>query len=167
MKKLDKAAKIATIIVAILSFLTFIINYLLWWMFKRKSRTQSPALYFPSKKIRKIRVPFIDKFPKIPYFWIMVTALENRKQQLIQDILKLEKEEDVSKIEAQVKEIQSSDDFISKIKPTRKGVTLEQLIEEQNYTPIKREEFFAKTKALDIQEPLEDLLAQLTPWTIF
>jgi len=31
MKKLDKAAKIATIIVAILSFLTFIINYLLWW----------------------------------------------------------------------------------------------------------------------------------------
>ena len=93
----------------------------------------------------------------------MVTALDNRKQQLIQDILKLEKEEDVSKIEAQVKEIQSSDDFISKIKPTRKGVTIEQLIKEQDYKPIKREEFFAKAKALDIQEPLEDLLAQLTP----
>jgi len=92
----------------------------------------------------------------------MVTALDNRKQQLVQDILKLEKEEDVSKIEAQVKEIQSSDDFISKIKPTRKGVTLEQLIEEQNYTPIKREEFFAKAKELNIEEPLEVLLAQLT-----
>lgn len=91
----------------------------------------------------------------------MVTALDNRKQQLIQDILKLEREDDVSKIEAQVKAIQSSNDFISQIKPTRKGVTVEQLIEEQNYTPIKREEFFAKAKALDIQEPLEDLLAQL------
>jgi len=128
----------------------------------KKPDATRPALYFPSKKIRKIRVPFIDKFPKIPYFWNMVTALDNRKQQLIQDILKLEKEEDVSKIEAQVKEIQSSDDFISKIKPTRKSVTLEQLIEEQNYTPIKREEFFAKAKELNIEEPLEVLLAQLT-----
>jgi len=52
--------------------------------------------------------------------------------------------------------------FIQDIRPTRKGVTIEQLIEEQNYTPIKREDFFAKTKALDIQEPLEVLLAQLT-----
>jgi len=37
----------------------------------------------------------------------MVTALDNRKQQLIQDILKLEREDDVSKIEAQVKAIQT------------------------------------------------------------
>jgi len=30
-----------------------------------------------------------------------------------------------------------------------------------NYTPIKRENFFAKAKDLNIEEPLEDLLAQL------
>jgi len=30
-----------------------------------------------------------------------------------------------------------------------------------NYTPIKRENFFAKAKELNIEEPLEDLLAQL------
>lgn len=52
--------------------------------------------------------------------------------------------------------------FIRDIKPTRKGVTIEQLIEEQNYTPIKREEFSAKAKELNIEEPLEVLLAQLT-----
>lgn len=91
----------------------------------------------------------------------MTTTLDNRKQRLIQEILKLDREDDVSKVEAQVEAIQSANAVLQQIKPTRKGVTLEQLIEEQNYTPIKKEEFFAKAKALNIEEPLEDLLAQL------
>jgi len=56
----------------------------------------------------------------------------------------------------------SNNKDIPPIKSTRKDVTIEQLIKEQNYTPIKRKDFFAKAKDLNIEEPLEVLLAQLT-----
>jgi hypothetical protein len=49
------------------------------------------------------------------------------------------------------------------VKPIRKAVPLKQLLEEQNYKPIDREEFFKKAAELNIEEPLEDLLAMLTP----
>ncbi|MEM9888581.1 MAG: hypothetical protein AAF849_21980 [Bacteroidota bacterium] len=53
--------------------------------------------------------------------------------------------------------------FWEAVKPIRKGVTLEQIMREQNYKPIDREEFFRKAEELNIEEPLEDLLAMLTP----
>jgi len=37
------------------------------------------------------------------------------------------------------------------------------LIDEQNYTPIKAEEFYKEVAELNIEEPLEELLAMLTP----
>lgn len=47
------------------------------------------------------------------------------------------------------------------VRPIRKSVTLEELIAEQNYQPIKKEEFFRKTSELEIEESLEELLAML------
>lgn len=47
------------------------------------------------------------------------------------------------------------------VKPMRKHVTIEEMIEEQNYKPISREEFYEKIADLNIEEPLEDLLAML------
>ncbi|MEM1326268.1 MAG: hypothetical protein AAGI23_09960 [Bacteroidota bacterium] len=49
------------------------------------------------------------------------------------------------------------------VKPTRKGVTIDQMIKEQNYKPIVAEEFFKEAAELNIEEPIEDLLAMLTP----
>ena len=53
--------------------------------------------------------------------------------------------------------------FRSAVKPIRQSVTIAQLIDEQNYTPIKAEEFYKEVAELNIEEPLEELLAMLTP----
>ncbi|MEM9846872.1 MAG: hypothetical protein AAF847_03215 [Bacteroidota bacterium] len=63
----------------------------------------------------------------------------------------------------------AADDFEEKaqfwkaVKPIRKNVSLEQILEEQNYKPIDREEFFNAADDLNIEEPLDELLAMLTP----
>ncbi len=91
----------------------------------------------------------------------MTKKLDSRKYRLIQEILKLDNEHDVSKIEQQVQSIKQLMGIQAAIKPIRKSLTIEQMIEEQNYTPIKREDFFKKAEELQIEEPLEKLLEQL------
>ena len=46
-------------------------------------------------------------------------------------------------------------------KPMRKSIDIEELKKEQNYTPVNKEEFFKKIGALNIEEPLEDLLRMI------
>ena len=92
----------------------------------------------------------------------MTKKLDSRKYRLIQEILKLDNEQDVTKMEQQVQSIKQLTDIQAAIKPIRKSLAIEQMIEEQNYTPIKREEFFKKAEQLQIEEPLEKLLADLT-----
>ena len=46
-------------------------------------------------------------------------------------------------------------------KPMRKKLDLEELKREQNWKPIDRKEFDRLVKELDIQEPLEQLLADI------
>ncbi len=48
-------------------------------------------------------------------------------------------------------------------KPIRKGVTLAQLAQEQGYTKTNWQRVHQLAKDMAIQEPIEDLLAQLTP----
>jgi len=47
-------------------------------------------------------------------------------------------------------------------RPIRPHFDLEEIKREQGYQPINREELEELIKELDIQEPLEDLLAMLT-----
>jgi len=47
------------------------------------------------------------------------------------------------------------------MQPTRPHVTVAELVKEQNYQPIPREEFYKLADELDIQEPIEDLLKML------
>ena len=51
--------------------------------------------------------------------------------------------------------------FREAIKPIRKSTTLDTLKREQNYQPIHKDEFMKKAQAVDIREPLEDLLKML------
>jgi hypothetical protein len=46
-------------------------------------------------------------------------------------------------------------------KPIRKNLDIEELIKEQNWKPINREEFDRLVKELDIQEPIEQLIADI------
>ena len=94
----------------------------------------------------------------------MTINIQDRKLRLIQRIAALDNEQALSDIEAQLdaKVDNTNDVFDGIIKPTRKQLTVEDLIEEQNYQPITKEQFYEKVEKLNIEEPLEDLLATLT-----
>lgn len=92
----------------------------------------------------------------------MTKNLDEKKYQLIQEIIKIEKETLLLKIEHDIKEAQKQTEIWSKIiSPVKKTITLEEMTREQNYKPITKEEFFKLTADLNIEESLEDLLAQL------
>lgn len=48
------------------------------------------------------------------------------------------------------------------VKPIRKGLTLEQVIQEQGTKPIDRETFFALAEEVGLDGAVEELLAELT-----
>ncbi|MFK7908195.1 MAG: hypothetical protein AB8B69_23900 [Chitinophagales bacterium] len=91
--------------------------------------------------------------------------MKDRKLKLIQDIINLKTSAALSKIEQQVKLISESEtskhNLWEAIKPIKKSVSIEEMIVEQNYTPIKKADFYKKTSKLNIKEPLEDLLSML------
>lgn len=93
----------------------------------------------------------------------MTENLDSRKYRLIQEIMRIDREEDLSKLEDQVESLHSKDDvrFMEAVKPIRESVTLEVLIAEQHYQPIQKEAFFQKTSELEFEESLEELLSQL------
>ena len=93
--------------------------------------------------------------------------LNTRKYELISQVMRIEKEQNVLKIE----------DFFAKLfykpvsqkkydeeifKPMRENITIEEMVKEQNYKGFDRDEFDKLIKELDIQEPIEELLNQLT-----
>lgn len=88
-------------------------------------------------------------------------AIETRKYKLIEQIMKLDNAVAISKLEEQVKKLEN-EKFWKAIKPMRKNITVEQLKEEQNYTPISKEDFYKKVAELNITEPLDELLEMLT-----
>lgn len=71
--------------------------------------------------------------------------------------------------EAQLQEQSLPDDealspapsFREAIKPIKSSVTLDTLKQEQHYRPIHKDEFLKKARAINIQEPLNDLLKML------
>ena len=91
----------------------------------------------------------------------MTKDLDSRKYKLIQEIMKLDSEEALSKLEEEVESIQQEEVFWTAIKPLRKTITLEQMIKEQNYKPIEKDEFFKMVDELDIEESIEELLSML------
>lgn len=96
-----------------------------------------------------------------------MAATIEKKYKLIQMIMSVEDEELLSSIEhtlAQAQEQPQSQvaSFWDAVKPIRKDVSFEQLLAEQNYQPMTYEEFRTKADEVDMQEPIEELLALLT-----
>lgn len=92
----------------------------------------------------------------------MTKNIDSRRLKLIKQIMEIADEEVLLKIENQIDALQSSQSLRNQIlKPTRDNITLEELKKEQNYQPIKREEFFALAESIGIEESIEDLLAEL------
>ena len=95
--------------------------------------------------------------------------LDTRKLKLIQQIMNLESEKFLSKIESDIRSFVYStsnfsiekESFWAAVKPIKKTPSIEEMIIEQNYKPIEKEDFYTKVSKLEIEEPLEELLMML------
>lgn len=92
----------------------------------------------------------------------MTINIGDRKLRLIQEIMNLNDESALAKLEQEIEAINKQDKFWEAIKPIRQSVTLEQMIAEQGYQPIEKEAFYEKVSKIDIEEPLEELLSMLS-----
>lgn len=93
----------------------------------------------------------------------MTQNLNDRKYRLIQQIINIDDESALSKLEHQVDEIHQVEDlrFLEAIKPVQKSLSLETMIAAQHYTPLTKEAFFSQTAELEWDESLEELLEML------
>ena len=96
-----------------------------------------------------------------------MTASIEKKYKLIQLIMAEDDEQVLTRIEdsltSQKSQVQaSSPSFFNAVKPARKGLSFQQILEEQKYKPITYEQFREKAAGVDIQEPLDELLELLT-----
>ncbi len=92
----------------------------------------------------------------------MTLNLNHRKKQLIQRIAQIKEEKHLLMLERYMADIeQESIDLEAIFKPAKKTITVEELIEEQNYKGIDKAKMDRLIQEMDIQEPLEDLLKML------
>jgi len=92
----------------------------------------------------------------------MTLNLDSRKQQLIQRIAQIKEEKHLLMLERYVADIEQEDIELNAIfKPSKKTITVEELIEEQGYTGIDKAKMDRLIEEMDIQEPLKDLLEML------
>jgi hypothetical protein len=85
-------------------------------------------------------------------------SLHSKKLRLIHQILQINDETFIDELIAQIKSKISSQITT----PIRPHFDLEAIKRAQGHQPIKKAEFDQLIKELNIQEPLEDLLAMLT-----
>lgn len=84
---------------------------------------------------------------------------EKRKKRIISKIDHLENDFDLQQIEKVLNAIFESQELAGRvIKPVRKQISVEEMIKEQNFTGINRQEFDDLISKIDIQEPLSELL---------
>lgn len=94
-------------------------------------------------------------------------TLDSIKMNLIVEITHLDDEKSLRRIaevigEEKKRPTEKQLETLEKLaKPMRKKLDLEELKREQNWKPIDRKEFDRLVKELDIQEPLEQLLADI------
>lgn len=91
----------------------------------------------------------------------MTLNLDTRKANLIATINAVNSEEELRDIEKYVKIRRLTVEHGDIFKGMRKTISVEELKKEQNYQGIDREKFDKLVAELDIQEPIEELLAML------
>jgi hypothetical protein len=92
----------------------------------------------------------------------MTQNLDQKKMELIREIMDIEEASLLEKIESDIKESKQQSGIWDKvIKPIRKTISIVELVEEQSYEPIEADAFFELAESIAIEEPLEELLLQL------
>lgn len=94
-------------------------------------------------------------------------VLDSLKINLIVEITHLDDEAALRRIESTISEIKKRPsekqlEMLQKVaKPMQKKLDLEELKHEQNWKPVNREKFDRLVKEIGIQEPLEQLIADI------
>jgi hypothetical protein len=99
----------------------------------------------------------------------MTLSFGDWKLKLIEEIMKLKKEQSLRRIEQEIKSLSAAERELEEqtgklkdlIKPIKKSISIDDMIKEQNYKPIKSDDFYSKVSNLNIEEPLEELLSML------
>lgn len=90
-------------------------------------------------------------------------SIAERKYHLIQLISSIEDEKVLVQIQEKLEAIRSKEELLAQItKPMKKTLDVEEMKREQNWKPVDKEELQEIIKQMDIQEPIELLLSQLS-----
>lgn len=84
--------------------------------------------------------------------------IQERKYNLIQQIVLLQNERLLAQLEAQINQQHLWD---KAVRPMKTEISVEALIKEQNYKPISKKSFFEQANAIQITESLDELLEML------
>ena len=111
-------------------------------------------------------IQLIEFFLSKPKDWLMTIDTRNIKFGLIELIMNIDDSDLLERIKEELikikEESQSSPNIEDAVRPIRKNVTLEQIDQEQNYTPFNYKEFRILADELELEEPIEELLEMLT-----
>lgn len=85
------------------------------------------------------------------------------KLKLIGEIMQLNQEQSLRKIEEAIKTLSEAEKRTAQlkkiIKPVRSSISVQDMVQAQKYKPIKKQTFYKNVVQLNIEEPLEDLLS--------
>ena len=89
--------------------------------------------------------------------------IEALKYEIFAEIFKTEDEAVLQMIKNILQKVSSENELFNQlVRPKRNGMTVEDLIREQNYKGFDREGFDKLVKEMDIQDPIDELLNSLT-----
>ena len=91
----------------------------------------------------------------------MINNIDRKKNKLIGEIASINSEKELDQIVKYIKLTRLNGLHGGMFNGTRKSITIEDLKKEQNFKGINREEFDQLVREIDIQEPIEELLAML------
>jgi hypothetical protein len=92
-----------------------------------------------------------------------MTAINQTRMRIIHLILTTEDMEELQRIERQINPIiDDRPDVWNAVTTIRPFISLDEMVAQQNYQPITYQEFRQLADAIEIEEPIEELLGMLT-----
>jgi adenine-specific DNA methylase len=91
-------------------------------------------------------------------------TIEALKYQIFEKIARIQNEVVLQRVKDMLENISKDNDLLYRVlKPVKEKITVEDLVQEQNYKGFDREAFNKLVAELNIQDPIEELLALSTP----
>jgi hypothetical protein len=96
----------------------------------------------------------------------MSVDVESTKLRLIELIMSINDDTVLTLLEEEANKIKQRvepqlPDVSKAVRPLRSNVSLEEIKQEQNYTPVSYQEYRSQADALELHEPIEELLSLL------